>query len=54
MKLWIAREISGLLCLYDEKPTFDGDYWISNGSWTSLDLEYFPEVTFFDNSPQQN
>lgn len=52
MKLWIAREKSGLLCLYDKEPIIYGDYWVSNGSWIFLDLEYFPEVTF-ENSPKQ-
>ena len=52
MKLWIAREKSGLLCLYDKEPTFDSEYWISNGSWSLIDLEYFPEITF-ENSPQE-
>ena len=52
MKLWIARDKSGLLCLYDKKPTFDGDYWVSSDSWSFLDLEYFPEVTF-ENSPKE-
>ena len=52
MKLWIARDKSGFLNLYDKKPIFDGEYWVSNGSWSSIDLEYFPEVTF-ENSPQK-
>lgn len=30
----------------------DGEYWVSNGSWSSIDIEYFPEVTF-ENSPQE-
>lgn len=52
MKLWIAREKSGLLCLHNEKPTFDGEYWLGNSSWAYIDLEYFPEVTF-ENSPKK-
>lgn len=52
MKLWIARDKSGFLHLHEEKPTLDGEYWLSNGSWTFIDLEYFPEVTF-ENSPQE-
>ena len=52
MELWIARDKSGFLNLYDKKPTFDGEYWVSNSSWSSIDLEYFPEVTF-ENSPQK-
>ena len=46
MELWIARDKVGFLNIYDKKPTFDGEYWVSNGSWSSIDLEYFPEVTF--------
>ena len=52
MKLWIARDKSGFLYLLDKKPTLDGEYWVSNGSWSSIDIEYFPEVTF-ENSPQE-
>jgi hypothetical protein len=52
MKLWIARDKSGLLNLHKEKPTFNEGYWLSNGFWAVLDLEYFPEVTF-ENSPQE-
>lgn len=52
MKIWIARDKSGFLYLHDKKPTLDGEYWISNGSWSSIDIKYFPEVTF-ENSPQE-
>lgn len=52
MKLWIARDKSGLLNLYKEKPTLNEGYWLGNGFWAVLDLEYFPEVTF-ENSPQE-
>lgn len=52
MKLWIAREKRGGLCLHDKKPTFDGEHWLSNSSWSFIDFEYFPEVTF-ENSPQE-
>jgi hypothetical protein len=52
MKFWIARDKSGFLYLYDEKPIFDGEDWLSNGFYTILDLEYFPEVTF-ESSPQE-
>lgn len=52
MKLWIARDKSGFLYLHEEKPTLDEEeYWLGNGFWAVLDLEYFPEVTF-ENSPQ--
>lgn len=52
LKIWIARDKSGLLYLHEEKPTLDEEYWLSNGFCTFLDLEYFPEVTF-ENSPQE-
>lgn len=52
MKIWIARDKSGFLYLHDKKPTLDGEYWVSKGSWSSIDIEYFPEVTF-ENSPQE-
>lgn len=52
MKLWVVRDKSGLLNLHKEKPTLDEEYWLSNGFWTILDSEYFPEVTF-ENSPQE-
>ena len=52
MRLWVARNKSGLLYLHDEKPTLDGEHWLSNSSWSSIDFEYFPEVTF-ENSPQE-
>lgn len=52
MKIWFARDKSGFLYLHDKKPTLDGEYWVSNGSLSSIDIEYFPEVTF-ENSPQE-
>lgn len=52
MKLWIARDKSGLLYLHDKKPILDSEHWLSNSSWSNIDFEYFPEVTF-ENSPQE-
>lgn len=46
------REMETILVHTEEKPTLDEEeYWLSNGFWAVLDLEYFPEVTF-ENSPQ--
>lgn len=53
MKLWIARDKDGFLCLHKEKP-----YCSANGAWYNLNQtmhlseNLFPEVTF-ENSPQQ-
>ena len=52
MKLWIARDENGCLCLHDEKP-----YCSANGVWYSikqmihLSKDLFPEITF-ENSPK--
>ena len=55
MKLWIARDKSGNICLFRTTPMLlssgvfitydDDDYWI-------LDSSEYPEVTF-ENSPQE-
>ena len=52
MKIWIARDKSGILCLHDKKPTSDGEHWLSNSSWSFIDLEYIPKVNF-EKSPQE-
>lgn len=60
MKLWIARDKDGYLCLYGKKPKLSEEI---EGNWVCsqyddpvniiiLPFEYFPEVTF-ENSPQQ-
>ena len=54
MKLWIAREPSGLLVLSEFKLIWCGDYWYATAD-NMLDLSdknLFPEVTF-ENSPQE-
>lgn len=51
MKLWIARDKSGVLALYPDKPMKAGDIWDSD-NWFILDMASYPEVTF-DNSPQE-
>lgn len=57
MKLWIARDKDGTLCLFREKPTLDVYYWFDNslgmaGCITELLKTDFPEVTF-ENSPRE-
>lgn len=55
MKLWIARDLSGLW-LYTTKPLFDPDtneFESENGDILYInDDKLFPEVTF-ENSPQE-
>ena len=60
MKLWIARDLNGDLCLYDKKPKLSEEVegvWVCSqyGEFVNvivLPSEYFPEVTF-ENSPVQ-
>lgn len=57
MKLWIARDKDGTLCLYKEKPSLDIYYWYGffsgfNTHIAELDTNAFPEVTF-KNSPRE-
>lgn len=57
LKLWIARDKDGELCLYyGKKPEVCGDsFWYGNVAYPTLyiklDSELFPEVTF-ENSPK--
>ena len=59
--LWIARNKSGTLVLYFNKPVKQGDGWYNNDGFFILDSVQdttfgevipFPEVTF-ENSPKQ-
>lgn len=61
MKLWIARDESGLIAIYKKKPYKKYDvftkswHWCidnANGDYMCLLDRYFPEVTF-ENSPQE-
>lgn len=56
MKLWIARDKGGFLCLYKEKPTWtkiDNSTWDWNGEFMGfLPKNEFLELTF-ENSPRQ-
>ena len=50
MKLWIARNKSGTLVLWFNKPVKQGEEWYNNDGFFILDSDLFPEVTF-ENSP---
>ena len=52
MKLWIARDLSGTLVLWFNKPVKQGVRWYNNDGFFVLDPVQFPEVTF-ENSPQE-
>lgn len=62
MKLWIARDKDGELCLYRNKPELvkieentNEEFWqdsSNDGYYCYLDSSEFPEVTF-ENSPQE-
>lgn len=61
MKLWIARDKSGHIALYKEKPYMRYDFFTNSCLWyydnTSGDYmllpnDCLPEVTF-ENSPQE-
>lgn len=54
MKLWIARDRSGILRLYYNQPKVNRKTQeiTSNGEYYEISINSFPEVTF-ENSPQQ-
>ena len=60
MKIWIARDADGVICLFKEKPKLDDrGYWRDGTckndefyAYAELDKTDFPSVTF-ENSPQQ-
>ncbi len=59
MKLWVARNQDGSLCLYEEKPSLVYDdelrkwYYESNrGSFELYDETLLPEVTY-ESSPME-
>ena len=51
MKLWIARDKCGILCIHREEPILIGTVWDSNDWWV-IDSEEYPSVTF-KNSPRE-
>jgi hypothetical protein len=54
MKIWIARDMDGLLYLYDNMPDKRSEYFLPCAGYNdmTLDERLFPEVTF-ENSPQE-
>lgn len=58
MKLWIARDKDGELCLYKTKPwkrentDYYNDEFDCDDYFMNIDEDLFPEITF-ENSPQQ-
>lgn len=53
MKLWIARDLDGTLCLYESKPYLDMyNDWDSDDNHFVINNSQFPEITF-ENSPQE-
>ena len=54
MKLWIARDRSGILRIYYNKPKVNRKTQeiTSNGEYYEISINSFPEVTF-ENSPQE-
>jgi hypothetical protein len=57
MKFWIARDITGELCLYMTKPSVPNEpgyaFWdTEDGLSYDINPGLFPEVTF-ENSPRE-
>ena len=55
MKMYIARDYSGELCLYTKKPKFGSDAdkgFFYSDDWWEIGRNLFPEVTF-ENSPME-
>jgi hypothetical protein len=51
MKMYIARDKCGILCIHREEPILIGMVWDSN-DWWGIDSEEYPSVTF-ENSPME-
>lgn len=53
MKLWIARDKTGLLAIYKDFPAIcEYGFLPINNAYITIDRNLFPSVTF-KNSPQQ-
>jgi hypothetical protein len=52
--MWIARDISGILRIYENEPKVDKrkQEIISIGGYYEIDINLFPQITF-DNSPKK-
>ena len=48
--MWIAREEDGPLWIHENKPYFNGDWWMSDGEYSEISEDMFKEVAF-KNSP---
>lgn len=50
--IWIARDASGILCAFREKPhrAENGDFWVSSSDYdySTIDDSWFPELTWED------
>ena len=51
IELWVARDKSGMLYLYRNKPTKDIFVWYSLGLSLALGRTPFPEVQWSDDEP---
>ena len=53
MRFWIARDIDGILRIYDNKPKVykRKQEIISIGGYYDININLFPQITF-ENSPQ--
>lgn len=54
MKLWVARDLDGLLYLYDNIPEKHNEFFVSYNGYNEIRLDdrMFSELTF-ENSPQE-
>jgi len=45
--MYLARDLhKNWLHLYSNKPHRDGNFWVSNGQFITLDSNLYPEVTW--------
>jgi hypothetical protein len=53
--MWVARDISGSLYLFENKPHKNTDYaeWLSSSESYFLDSSLFPEVKWEDDEPTE-
>lgn len=53
VKVWIARDKSGELWLYQSIPNRDVDEWFCKGSCCKMDSSNFPSVKWEDDEPTE-
>lgn len=52
VKMWIARDESGMLCLYLNKPRKLNHEWYSKDhDFIAIDKTWFPEIDWEDREP---